>query len=154
MESGLPTWARTKQPARNSAAGSGVSSDVKRHATVCVALAAGVLVAPSAEAKFSISLAVAPTPLWAKQPARVTIRTGIVLPREHGLRLQAVGPGAIRYETTFFDVRLRRTGPKTYKASVHFPRGGRWRLIVPNWGAPGAAVPPPVDRAVRVRPSP
>jgi hypothetical protein len=126
---------------------------VKRHATVFVALAAGLLVAPAAEAKFSISLAVTPTPL-AKQPARVTVRTGIVLPQEHGLRLQAVGPGLVRYETTFFDVRLRRTGPTTYKATVRFPRGGRWRLIVPNWGAPGSAFPPPVDRALRVRPSP
>jgi hypothetical protein len=127
---------------------------VKMRSVLLLALAAALLNAPSAEAKFSISLAVAPTPLWAKQPARVTIRTGIVLPREHGLRLQAVGPGVVRYETTFFDVRLRRTGPKTFKATVRFPRGGRWRLIVPNWGAPGSAVPPPVDRAVRVRPSP
>lgn len=127
---------------------------MKTRTLLSLAVAAGLLSAPSAEAKFSISLAVDPAHLWAKKLARVTIRTGIVLPREHGLRLQAVGPGIVRYETTFFDVRLRRTGPKTYKATVRFPRGGRWRLIVPNWGAPGSAVPPPVDRAVQVRPSP
>jgi hypothetical protein len=127
---------------------------MKRHATLVLALAAALLGAPSAEAKFRISLTVEPAHVWAKQPARVTTRTGIVLPREHGLRLQALGPGIVRYETTFFEVRLRRTGPKTYKASVRFPRGGRWRLIVPNWGAPGSASPPPVDRALRVQPSP
>ena len=127
---------------------------MKRRATVLIVVAAGLLGAPAAKAKFSISLAVEPGPLWVKRPTRVTVRTGIVLPREHGLRLQAVGPGVVRYEMTFFDVRLLRTGPKTYKATVRFPRGGRWRLIVPNWGAPGSASPPPVDRALRVRPSP
>jgi len=127
---------------------------VKTRTLLLLAVAAALVSAPSADAKFSISLAVEPGPLWAKRPARVTLRTGIVLPQKHGLRLQAVGPGVVRYDTTFFDVRLRRTGLKTYRATVRFPRGGRWRLIVPNWGAPGSAVPPPVDRAVRVRPGP
>jgi hypothetical protein len=127
---------------------------VRPRALLFLALAAGLLTATPAEAKFSISLTVDPAQPWAKQPARVIVRTGIALPRKHGLRLQAVGPGKARYETTFFDVRLLRTGPRAFKATVRFPRGGRWRLIVPNWGAPGSAYPPPVNRRVRVQPSP
>lgn len=110
--------------------------------------------APAAEAKFSITLTVKPKHVWAKQPARVIVRTGIVLPRDHGLRLDVVGAWHPTYGNAFFEARLHRIGPKTFRAIVRFPRGGRWRLIVPNWGAPGSASPPPVDHAVRVRPSP
>jgi hypothetical protein len=34
---------------------------------------------------------------------------------------------------------------------ARFPSLGRWELMVPNWGAPGYAIPPPVIRALRVR---
>lgn len=121
-----------------------------------VALVTGFLLvaAPAAEAKFSIALTVEPKPLWAKRPARVTVRTGIVLPREHGLRLHVVGPGRARHDTAVSYFRLRRIGLRAFGATVRFPRGGRWRLIVPNWSAQGSASPPPVDRTVRVQPSP
>jgi hypothetical protein len=118
-----------------------------------LALAAALVTVPSADAKFSISLAVKPTSPIAKRPVRVTMRTGIALPEKHGMRLVAVGPRRDGYDVTFFDVRLVRTGPRAFRATVHFPRAGWWRLIVPNWGAPGSAYPPPVDRPVRVRPS-
>jgi hypothetical protein len=112
-----------------------------------------LVAAPAGEAKFSISLSVKPAQVWAKDPARVIVRTGVVLPRQHGLRLNVVGPWHPRHGTAFFEPRLRRVGPRTLTATVRFPHGGRWRLIVPNWGAPGSASPPPVDKAVNVRPS-
>jgi hypothetical protein len=116
------------------------------------ALAAGVA-PPSAEAKFRMTLSVHPTPLWAKKPATVIVRTGIVLARDHGLDLHVVGPGRTRGETGIFYPRLRRTGPKEFTATVRFPRGGTWRLIVPNWNDQGSTSPPPVQRTVRVRPT-
>jgi len=119
-----------------------------------VLAAVAVVLAPHAEAKFSISLTVRPAQVWAKQPARVIVRTGITLPQDHGLRLHVVGPGRVRNDTAVVYYRLRRIGPKAFAASVRFPRGGRWRLIVPNWSAQGSAYPPPVDRTVRVQPSP
>lgn len=111
-------------------------------------------VTPAAEAKFRMSLTVEPTPVWAKQPARVIVRTDVVLPREHRLPLNVVGPWHPRYGNLFFEPRLRRIGPKAFAATVRFPRGGRWRLIVPNWGPNGSASPPPIDQAVKVRPAP
>jgi hypothetical protein len=106
--------------------------------------ALALLAAPAAEAKFSISFTVKPAPVWAKQPARVIVRTGVALPRQNGLRLSVVGPWHARYGNAFFEAPLRRTGPKTYQATVRFPRGGVWKLIVPNWGG----------RTVKVQPSP
>lgn len=111
-------------------------------------------VTPPAEAKFRMSLTVEPTPVWAKHPARVIVRTDVVLPREHRLPLNVVGPWHPRYGNLFFEPRLRRIGPKAFAATVRFPRGGRWRLIVPNWGPNGSALPPPIDQAVKVRPAP
>jgi hypothetical protein len=113
-----------------------------------------LVLAPAAEAKFRMTLTVKPAQVWAKQPARVIVRTDIVLPREHVLPLNVVGPWHPRYGTVFFEPRLRRIGAKAFAATVRFPRGGRWRLIIPNWGPNGSASPPPVDRAVNVRPSP
>jgi hypothetical protein len=111
---------------------------------VLVLAALSLVAAPAAEAKFTASVTVAPTPVWAKQPVRVTVRTEIVLPRQHGLELEVVGPWHPRYGNAFFEPPLYRTGPKTYKATVRFPRGGRWALGVPNWG--GAMI--------KVQPSP
>jgi hypothetical protein len=117
---------------------------------VALALAA----APAAEAKFSMSLTVKPAQPWVKRPVQLIVRAGAVLPRNHGLRLNVVGPWHETYRNIFFEPRLRRIGPRTFVATVRFPRGGRWRLIVPNWGAPGSASPPPVDRTVKVQPAP
>ena len=109
-----------------------------------VAAALALVAAPIAQAKVAISFTVKPAHVWAKQPARVIVRTGEVLPRQHGLRLSVVGPWHARYGNTFFEPRLRRTGPKTYEATVRFPRGGVWALLIPNWGG----------RTVRVQPAP
>jgi hypothetical protein len=117
---------------------------MKRWVTVA-AVALALAVAPAAEAKFTLSMTVKPAQVWAKQPARVIVRTGLTLPQNHGLELHVVGPGSAGYDTAVLYYRLRRVGPRAYKATVRFPRGGRWRLIVPNWSA---------DRKVRVQPSP
>jgi hypothetical protein len=100
-----------------------------------------------------MTLTVEPKPLWAKKPATVIVRTGIVLARDHGLDLHVVGPGRTRGDTGVLYPRLRRTGPKEFRATVRFPRGGTWRLIVPNWNDQGSTSPPPVARTVKVRPS-
>jgi hypothetical protein len=111
-----------------------------------LAVVAGLVLvaAPAAEAKFKISLTVEPAQVWAKRPARVLMRTGIALPKDHGLRLHVVGPGPARYDTAVFYLRPSRIGSRTFKATVRFPRGGRWLLIVPNWGG----------RRVKVQPGP
>jgi hypothetical protein len=111
--------------------------------TALAAAAAALVGVPSAGAKFSISLRVEPAQPWAKQPVRVIARTGIELPKDHGLQLHVVGPGRAGYDTAVFYLRLRRIGPRAFKATVRFPRGGRWQLIVPNWSG----------RTVRVQPS-
>jgi hypothetical protein len=119
-----------------------------------LAAAAALVSMPSAGAKFSMSLTVEPAQPRVKQPARVIVRTGITLPRDHGLQLHVVGPGRAGYDTAVFYFRLRRIGPRAFGATVRFPRGGRWRLIVPNWNAEGSTSPPPAERTVRVRPGP
>lgn len=120
--------------------------------TLVVLSAVGLMTAAAAGAKFSISLAHQPTRPVAGQPVRMVIRTSIVLPRKHGLRLTAVGPWRDAFGQTFFDVRLVRAGPHAFKATIRFPYAGRWRLIVPNWGGTGSAAPAPLDRYVRVLP--
>lgn len=124
-----------------------------RFLTALVILAAvGLMTGAAVEAKFSISLGHQPTRPVAGQPLRMVIRTSIVLPRKHGLRLAAVGPWRDAFGQTFFDVQLVRAGPHTFTATIRFPYAGRWRLIVPNWGGTGSAAPAPLDRYVRVRP--
>jgi hypothetical protein len=122
--------------------------------TLVTVSAAALVSVPSAGAKFSISLTVDPARPRVKQPARVIARTGITLPKEHGLQLHVVGLGRDRYDTAVFYFRLRRIGPRAFGATVRFPRGGRWRLIVPNWNAQGSTYPPPVERRVKVRAAP
>jgi hypothetical protein len=117
-----------------------------------LAAAAALVSVPSAGAKFSMSLTVKPAQPWVKQPARVIVRTGIMLAKDHGLQLHVVGPGRLRYETAVFYFRLRRIGPSAFGATVRFPRGGRWRVIVPNWNEQGSTSPPPAERTIRVRP--
>ena len=109
---------------------------------LALAAALALMGAPAASAKFSVSFTVRPAQVWVKQPARVFVRTGVVLPREEGLRLGVVGSWHPRYGNGFFEVRLHRTGPKTYRATVRFPRGGVWTLLASNWGAHALKVQP------------
>jgi hypothetical protein len=122
-----------------------------RVTTVAVLAAAALVLTPAVEAKFDISITVEPSRPIAGDPVRVTMRTGVVLPKKHGMRLNAVGPWRDEFGQGFFDVRLVRIGPQAFRAKIRFPYAGRWRLIVPNGGAPGSAWPAPVDQPVRVR---
>jgi hypothetical protein len=124
------------------------------HIASLVGVAAAALLLPSsAEAKYKIWLTVEPSRPIAGHPARVLVRTEVALPRRHGLRLHVIGPWREKNGQGFIEGRLVRIGSRTFQVRLRFPYAGRWRLIVPNWGpAPGSAFPPPVDRAVSVRP--
>ena len=50
-----------------------------------------------------------------------------------------------------FRVATLRTTATTWRATLRFPRSGRWLLVVPNWCAPGYASPLPAIRIVSVR---
>ena len=81
------------------------------------------------------------------------VHTNPVLENRFTLRLVAVPPRVGLYRALAdedrYAVRLRREG-RGWRATVRFERPGRWRLVVPNWGAPGYAIPPPVVRVVSV----
>ena len=136
-----------------------------RRLVVLLVLVAVVL-APAADAKFEIRLA-----LSADQPAigervDVTLRTERPLEAGQRLRLIAVPPRVDIYSALSWFVGSRAAGPVrgafevpltasgiVWRGQVRFPRAGRWRLVVPNWGAPGYAMPPPVVQVVAVRPN-
>ena len=69
------------------------------------------------------------------------------------MRLIAVPPGMGMYDAIKaekrYGVALTKRGA-TWRGTFRFPRRGRWLLVVPNWGAPGYALPPPVIKKVRV----
>jgi hypothetical protein len=126
---------------------------VKRLVLVlCLALAA----ASAAEAKLRITLTLSdPTPTVG-QTLRATVRIPEPFARDRHLsmRLVAVPPGtglyaALRAERRH-GVALVRDGA-AWTGRVRLTRPGRWRLVVPNFGAPGYAMPPPVVEVVRVR---
>jgi hypothetical protein len=123
-----------------------------RASIVVSVAAAALLFAGGAEAKFQIWLTVKPSRPVAGELVRVTLRTDVVLPQKHWIRLNVRGPWRAQSGHGFFEPFVLRTGPRVFTARFRFPYSGRWRLIVPNWGAPGSAWPPPVDRPVSVRP--
>ena len=47
--------------------------------------------------------------------------------------------------------RLTRVGPDTWRATIRFPKAGSWRLVAPNWCAPGYAGTGVANRVVTVR---
>jgi hypothetical protein len=131
-----------------------------------------------AAAKFGLRLSVSQSQPHTGQPVSVLIRTGPVGTEACRMRLLAVAPGVNRYHaldafilggytvggpfgSTFHPLRAtrrlgflahtRRTSPTSWRATVSFPRRGRWQLIVPNWCAPGYASPLPAVRVVTVR---
>lgn len=111
--------------------------------------AAGLLLAPSAEAKFRLSIATEPSRPIARSGTRVIVRTDIDLPREHGVRLTAVGPWRRNLGQAVFEIRLVWTGSRRLMGLVRFPYPGRWHLDVrPTDASPFASL------FVRVRPRP
>ena len=134
------------------------------------ALGLGVLVvltalvaAPVADAKFGIRLALSEGEPAVGQPVDVTLLIERPLAAGQKLRLIAVPPRVDVYTALSSLVGSRGAGPRrgafevpltgsaaVWRGQVRFPRAGRWRLVVPNWGAPGYAIPPPVVRLVPV----
>lgn len=125
-----------------------------------------LFVAPAATAKFRLSLTLGAGSPKAGQPITVVLRSGVDL--EYDLELIAVAPGRSWYDVVGvvtgdsriakatiprdgFAVPVVRVAPNRWRAFVTFPRAGRWRLIVPNWGPDGFAIPPPLTRTVVVR---
>lgn len=123
-------------------------------------------VAPAATAKFRLSLALGDGSPTVGQPITVVLRAVIDL--DYDLELIAVAPGKSWYDVVGvvtgdsvlakasiprdgFAVPVVRVAPNRWRAFVTFPRAGRWRLIVPNWGPNGFAIPPPLTLTVVVR---
>ncbi len=122
---------------------------------LAAAVAALVAAVAPAEAKFRMTLTLSDRTPAVGQRIRVTLRTD--LSREDArtvtMRLLTVPPGTfvdrVLDNESPFRIRLTRT-ESTWRASIRFQRPGRWKLVVPNWGAPGYAIPPPIVREVVV----
>jgi hypothetical protein len=116
-------------------------------------LAAALVAVPVAEAKFRLRMVLSDGHPTVGQTVDVKLHTNPVLPRDLSLRLLAIPPGVRLYgalaEERRYAVQIRREG-RGWRANVRFRRPGTWRLVVPNWGAPGYAIPPPIVRVVAV----
>jgi hypothetical protein len=151
-----------------------------RFAVVVFALAGlAFWLAAGAAAKFPVGLSVSSSDPRVGVAVGVVIRTGDTGRGACRMRLVAIAPGADRQmaldalinggrtvsgpsgpmwhpleATPELGLRVgtRRTGATTWRATVRFPRAGRWHLIVPNWCAPGYATPSPATRVVIVTP--
>lgn len=149
-----------------------------RFAALVVALAGFAFsLAPGAAAKFDVVLSVSSSHPRFGAAVKVVIRTGDTGTGACRMRLVAIAPGANRHtaldalvngSTTIsgpsgpmwhrlkatpqlgLRIATRRTGATTWRATVRFPRAGRWQLVVPNWCAPGYAIPSPALRVVSV----
>jgi hypothetical protein len=116
-------------------------------------LAAALVVVPVAHAKFRLRMVLSDGQPKVGQTVRVTLHANPVQPRDTSLRLLAIPPGVRLYGAlsteSRYAVPVVREG-RGWRAVVRFRRPGRWRLVVPNWGAPGYAIPPPIVRVVPV----
>jgi hypothetical protein len=125
-----------------------------------LAFVVAALAAPAAQAKGRITVAVGDSTPAVGQPFTVYLRTGFVVPADDWLRLVAVAPGKDWFDVVGtvtgdssqanaaiprdgFEVKVRRTGPFTWRALVRLPRAGLWRLVLPNGTHRGFMVPPP-----------
>jgi hypothetical protein len=118
-----------------------------RLALLTLAAVVGVVLLPSADAKFRLAVTIEPARPVAGRPALIIMRTDIRLPRQHGIRLFVVGPWRRSTGQAAFEVGLVRIRPRMLRGSVRFPYPGRWHLSVP--ASPAS---PPVDRWVGVNP--
>lgn len=121
-------------------------------------VAIGLGLPAAAAAKFPIRLALADASPAVHQPVAVSVRIPAEAAGGAVMRLLAVPPGtfvdeALRFERRYAVALVRRRGTGTWRGVVRFSRPGRWTLVVPNWGAPGYASPPPVVREVLVVPA-
>jgi hypothetical protein len=130
------------------------------------ALATGILLVAPASAKLKMSLTVSDkTP---KIGQRVTVVLGAEQALDFNLKLITVAPGKGWYDVVGavtgdasrthariprdgFGVRVTRIAPNRWRATVTFPRAGRWQLVIPNEAPSGFMIPPPVVVRVVVR---
>lgn len=127
---------------------------------VALGLCVAAVAAPAAFAKGRITVHLADSTPRVGQAFVVRVRTDYVVPPNDWLRLIAVAPGKSWYDVVGavtgdssraqahiphdgFEIKLVRTGPRTWRAAVRLPRPGRWRLVVPNGTHLGFMVPPP-----------
>jgi hypothetical protein len=125
---------------------------------LCVVVAA--VLAPAALAKGKLTVKVGNGAPLAGRPFAVYVHTSWVVPPNDWLRLIAVAPGKDWYDVVGrvtgdssraranlphdgFEIKLVRTAPRAWRATVKLPRPGRWRLVVPNGTHYGFMVPPP-----------
>jgi hypothetical protein len=130
-----------------------------RAAAVAVLVAALVSV-PGAFAKGRITVTVSDRTPRVGQAFTVDVRTGFVVPENDWLRLIAVAPGMDWYQVVGtvtgdssqtqatiprdgFEIRLTRVAAERWRALVHLPRPGRWRIVLPNGTHAGFMVSPP-----------
>jgi len=123
-------------------------------------LAVAAVVAPTASAKGRIAVSISDRTPAVAQRFAVDLHTEWVVPANDWLRLIAVAPGKGWYDVVGtvtgdasrvhanvprdgFEVKVRRTGAKSWRAVVHLPRPGRWRLVIPNGTHQGFMTPPP-----------
>lgn len=109
----------------------------------------------AAAAKVTITLTVSNGSPHTGENVRVVLRSDLPLAeaRTARMRVLSLPPGtelyaALRDEKPFL-LTLTRRG-STWYARTQFARKGTWRLVVPNFGAPGFAVPPPIVLRVDV----
>jgi hypothetical protein len=125
-----------------------------------LALVAALIAVPAASAKGRITVSVADRTPAVGQRFAVTINTGFVVPANDWLRLIAVAPGKDWYQVVGtvtgdssrthatiprdgFEITVKRTAAKSWRAVVRLPAPGRWRLVLPNGTHEGFMVPPP-----------
>lgn len=141
-----------------------VTSFEMKRATALSVLALGVSAAatlvPAASAKGLIAVALGNSKPQVGQAFTVYVRTEYVVPENDWLRLIAVAPGTSWFGAVgtvtgdasraraivprdAFEIRLRRTDARHWRAVVQLPRPGGWRLVVPNGTHVGFMLPPP-----------
>jgi hypothetical protein len=134
---------------------------------LAVLVVAACIAAPAAFAKFRLTMALGNSTPRAGQPFTVVVHTERAIPANDYIKLIAVAPGKGWYDVVGrvtgdsviaradiphdgFQIALRRSGPRTWRALARLPRPGRWRLVVPNGTSRGFMIPPPLMRWVRV----
>jgi hypothetical protein len=121
-----------------------------------VVAAAALVVCGTALAKFRISIASSDMTPGVGQRVTLVVRSERAL--EDDLRLIAVAPGqpvfrvvaTITGDTRYpdpnvarhgFEIDLTRVASTRWRGTARFTRGGRWRVVVPNWGPVGVVIP-------------
>jgi hypothetical protein len=127
---------------------------------LAIAVCVAATLVPAASAKGFIAVALGNGKPRVGQAFTVYVRTDYVVPADDWPRLIAVAPGktwfnvvgkvtgdSSRAQATIprdgFEITLRRTDAKQWRAVVQLPRPGRWRLVVPNGTHVGFMLPPP-----------